>query len=383
MTDGHGDDIYHYKHIKSNFSSNVCHQTNHDGLKQYLYEHMDSIRAYPEPEPFSLERNIAAHCGIEPEHVCATNGATEAIYLIAQAYRESHSFIKMPTFSEYADACRLHAHQVHPIYDLNRFPEKPVLIWLCNPNNPTGEVYDINLLKQLIENYPQHLFILDQSYEAFTLKRIIGVKEALAYPNVLQLHSMTKQFAVPGLRIGYVTGHPLLIGKLRKCRMPWSVNALAIAAGQYLLNHAQEYQPDIQALLKEKDRVAEALKMVDRNILKLDSAIYSTFHALNRPVSQNVNPSSLIYDMKAFEGQCIVQTLFVRGEHEGKKIDNTTDEEIEALINAYKEINPQEVMVYSIDRQTPEHNLTKVPKEELEKIGERIKEAGINVQVNS
>ena len=60
-----------------------------------------------------------------------------------------------------------------------------------------------------------------------------------------------------------------------------------------------------------------------------------------------------------------------------------TDEEIEALINAYKEINPQEVMVYSIDRQTPEHNLTKVPKEELEKIGERIKEAGINVQVNS
>lgn len=260
MTDGHGDDIYHYKHIKSNFSSNVCHQTNHDRLKQYLYEHMDSIRAYPEPEPFSLERNIAAHCGIEPEHVCATNGATEAIYLIAQAYRESHSFIKMPTFSEYTDACRLHAHQIHPIYDLNRFPEKPVLIWLCNPNNPTGEVYDINLLKQLIENYPQHLFILDQSYEAFTLKRIIGVKEALAYPNVLQLHSMTKQFAVPGLRIGYVTGHPLLIGKLRKCRMPWSVNALAIAAGQYLLNHAQEYQPDIQALLKEKDRVAEALK---------------------------------------------------------------------------------------------------------------------------
>ena len=123
--------------------------------------------------------------------------------------------------------------------------------------------------------------------------------------------------------------------------------------------------------------------MVDRNILKLDSAIYSTFHALNRPVSKNVNPSSLIYDMKAFEGQCIVQTLFVRGEHEGKKIDNTTDEEIEALINAYKEINPQEVMVYSIDRQTPEHNLSKVPKEELEKIGERIKEAGINVQVNS
>lgn len=137
------------------------------------------------------------------------------------------------------------------------------------------------------------------------------------------------------------------------------------------------------ATMASKPAVAEALKMVDRNILKLDSAIYSTFHALNRPVSQNVNPSSLIYDMKAFEGQCIVQTLFVRGEHEGKKIDNTTDEEIEALINAYKEINPQEVMVYSIDRQTPEHNLIKVPKEELEKIGERIKEAGINVQVNS
>ena len=75
--------------------------------------------------------------------------------------------------------------------------------------------------------------------------------------------------------------------------------------------------------------------------------------------------------------------MFLRGEHNGKKIDNTTDAEVNALIEAYKEIAPQEVMIYSIDRKTPEENLEKVSKEELEAIGKRIEAAGIKVQVNA
>ena len=132
-----------------------------------------------------------------------------------------------------------------------------------------------------------------------------------------------------------------------------------------------------------KDTVFEALKKVDNNILKLDSAIASTMRIINKPTSNGVLPEGVIADLKRFGGKCIVQTMFLRGEHNGKKIDNTTDVEIAALIDAYKEIAPQEVMIYSIDRKTPEENLEKVTGDELRAIGKRIEEAGIKVQVNA
>jgi wyosine [tRNA(Phe)-imidazoG37] synthetase (radical SAM superfamily) len=132
----------------------------------------------------------------------------------------------------------------------------------------------------------------------------------------------------------------------------------------------------------KKDSVVEALKKVDNNILKLDSAFSPTLRAINQPTSKDVIPEGVIAHLKQFNGKCIVQTMFLRGEHNGVKIDNTTDAEINALIAAYKEIAPQEVMIYSIDRKTPVETLTKVEKDELEAIGKRIEAAGIKVVVS-
>lgn len=132
----------------------------------------------------------------------------------------------------------------------------------------------------------------------------------------------------------------------------------------------------------DRPAVVEALKKVDNNILKLDSAIDRTMRLIDRPVNRNFNVADLVERLKQFSGQCIVQTMMLRGEHEGERIDNTTDEEVEALLAAYLEIRPMEVMLYSIDRATPEENLQKVPKEELEIIAERFRAKGIKVQVN-
>lgn len=132
----------------------------------------------------------------------------------------------------------------------------------------------------------------------------------------------------------------------------------------------------------DRPAVVEALKKVDNNILKLDSAIDRTMRLIDRPVNRNFNVADLVERLKQFSGQCIVQTMMLRGEHEGERIDNTTDEEVEALLAAYLEIRPMEVMLYSIDRTTPEENLQKVPKEELETIAERFRAKGIKVQVN-
>ncbi len=132
-----------------------------------------------------------------------------------------------------------------------------------------------------------------------------------------------------------------------------------------------------------KPAVVDALLKVDNNILKLDSAMPHTFRVLNRPTSPNCLPEGVIADLKRFNGQCVVQTIMIRGEYDGERFDNTTDEELQALLSAYLEIQPREVMLYSIDRKTPAENLEKVSKEEMERIAQRFREAGLTVQVNA
>ncbi|MBD5268707.1 MAG: radical SAM protein [Bacteroides sp.] len=128
-------------------------------------------------------------------------------------------------------------------------------------------------------------------------------------------------------------------------------------------------------------KVAAALKLVDNNILKLDSAIDPTMRLIDNPASKEFTVERLIEALKQFSGEGVIQTMFLRGEHNGKKIDNTTPEEIKALIEAYKAINPRQVMIYSLDRSTPEEALVKVEKDELERIADEIRRAGINVTV--
>lgn len=125
--------------------------------------------------------------------------------------------------------------------------------------------------------------------------------------------------------------------------------------------------------------VAEALKKVDNNILKLDSAIEETMRLIDRPTSRDFTVDKVVDALCQFEGTGIIQTMILRGEHEGVKIDNTTPEEIDALIEAYKKIRPKEVMLYSLDRSTPEEKLRKVEKPELDVIAAKIRHAGIAV----
>lgn len=132
----------------------------------------------------------------------------------------------------------------------------------------------------------------------------------------------------------------------------------------------------------DRPQVVEALKKVDNNILKLDSAIDETIRLINVPGNRNFNAQTVIEQLKAFNGQCIIQTMMLRGEHNGGVVDNTTEPEIEALLAAYREIQPKEVMLYSLDRPTPESQLKKVERDELEAIAERFRAAGITVVVS-
>lgn len=125
--------------------------------------------------------------------------------------------------------------------------------------------------------------------------------------------------------------------------------------------------------------VAAALKRVDNNILKLDSAVESTMRTIDRPGDSSFTVAKVVEGLRQFAGTGIVQTMLLRGEHDGHRIDNTTPAELEALADAYRQINPREVMLYSIDRTTPEEKLEKVSSEELRQIADYFHAKGINV----
>lgn len=145
-----------------------------------------------------------------------------------------------------------------------------------------------------------------------------------------------------------------------------------------------EFYPDVKiSVLTNSTRlgseaVCRALRKVDNNILKLDSAVEATMRQLDRPNDPAFTVDRVIGQLKQFGGTGIIQTMILRGDG----IDNTTDAEIDALIAAYKAIEPREIMLYSIDRKTPDATLRKVERPELDAIAARIAAAGLNVKVS-
>lgn len=125
-----------------------------------------------------------------------------------------------------------------------------------------------------------------------------------------------------------------------------------------------------------RPKVFEALRKVDNNILKLDTVNEDYIRLVDRPAGRYVL-SEVIENMKAFRGECIIQTMFVKGTFNGIDVDNTTDEYVLPWINVVKEIAPRQVMIYTIDRETPDQFLRKATHEELDRILDLLNNEGI------
>ena len=253
MIEGHGDDLYRYDNIKMNFSSNIYNGTDLSALDAFLCTQMQTIRSYPEPSAASLEQMIALDCGISPDEVMVTSGAVDAIYLIAQAYRhEGTCHVMQPTFREYEDACRVFGYEEREDGDL---------CWLCNPNNPTGDVMAVEDVLALAERH--HLLIVDQSYEDYTMAPLLQPADVVGRDNIILLHSMTKRYAVPGLRLGYITASASIINRLWEQYRPWAINALSLEAGKWLVQRGETAISDLESYLAETQRLRALLNEID------------------------------------------------------------------------------------------------------------------------
>ena len=265
MIFGHGDDTWRFGDaIKMNFSSNIYQGADLSALKDYLASRLDVIANYPEPEPKELEGLIAEKLGIGSNMVMVTNGANEAIYLIAQLYSGWTSIIPQPTYHEYADACKMFGHIIsYDSTDELELLSQDRIYWICNPDNPTGNVMLKTLIAYIIRKHPRFLHVLDQSYVDYTLQPMLEPREMQDCYNVMFLRSMSKKYCVPGLRLGYIVASPIIIDRLRNIRQPWTVNALAIEAGKYLVEHDPKILPDMKAYTEEAQRLKAGLEAID------------------------------------------------------------------------------------------------------------------------
>jgi L-threonine-O-3-phosphate decarboxylase len=200
---------------------------------------------YPDREVLALRQVLAGHLDITPEQLLVGNGSTELIWLLALAFVRpgDHVVLVGPTFGEYTRAAilmggHLHFYTAQPEESFRVVPEQitqflqqwqPRLVFVCNPNNPTGTFVTPDVIAHWATAWPGTLFIVDEAYLTFTANAP-SVLPRLRH-NMLVLRSMTKAYALAGLRLGYAVGSPDVLAALQRARPPWSVNALAQAAG--------------------------------------------------------------------------------------------------------------------------------------------------------
>lgn len=254
------------------FSHNIYQGAELRGLREHLSGHFDVVRQYPEAVPEELEGLIAEKLGIPSNMVMVTNGTEEAIYLIAQLYHGWASVIPQPTNPEFANACRLYGHLIsyERTDELELLPQDRIY-WMSIPDNPTGNVLLKPLVTRIVRQTPRFLHVIDLSFADYTLQPTIKPKEMMDCYNVMLLFSLSAKYAIPGLRLGYLTASPIIIDRLRQIRQPWTVGSLAIEAGKYLVTHDPQHLPDMRGYLAEAQRLHDRLSEME-GLLVMDTA---------------------------------------------------------------------------------------------------------------
>ena len=210
-----------------------------------------NVEHYPDSESGELKQALAAKLGVSPQNLIVGNGSTELIRLAALAYFGAGDTVLVPqfTFGEYEVACQLVGAQVlkQPmaeevglylrVAEMCRLIGKyqPRGIFLCNPNNPTGQYLSRAEVEQILTAAKDSLVILDEAYLAFT-EDIWSSMDLVDCDNLVILRSMTKDYALAGLRLGYAVAAGPIISNLRRVQPPWDVNAVAQKAGLLALD---------------------------------------------------------------------------------------------------------------------------------------------------
>jgi len=216
------------------------------------------LSAYPDDSYCELKERIGTVFSRDPEEICVGNGSIEIIrafcsITLGRGPGIRHFFITPPTFGEYELSARLAGAEP------TEKPENADVQFVCNPNNPTGTLLCRSELLHILETKKIHKGILfcDEAFISLS-----DPKESLADirdPSLFVLHSLTKSFAVPGLRIGFGFGDRNLVERIETARSPWCVNAYAEAFAMEALLHIDELEDSRRMIMKERNRLVSGI----------------------------------------------------------------------------------------------------------------------------
>lgn len=265
MLHGHGDDAYQFQHKPLiNFSSNVSPFGINQGLMKHLQAKVIDIDHYPEPDAGTLCSQLEAFH--QKGKVLVTNGATAAFYHIARAFKGEKSIIFAPAFAEYADACQaagLEVKQLDGDLGNKAFTLGKELVFLGNPNNPDGKLLAAHKILAFAAKNQQALIVVDEAYMDFAVSNESVVLHLEEQRNLIVVKSLTKTFAVPGIRLGYILAASEVIYGIKEKMEPWSVNALALHAGSYIFSDYQQLLPDYELLQQWKAEFVQTLSQLE------------------------------------------------------------------------------------------------------------------------
>ena len=283
MICGHGGNTYELARTLGcrpemiiDMSSNVNPFGPPASLLAHLKERISQIGVLPEVDGRSAVERFADHWNIPPEEVAIGNGTTQLIYDLPRALGARRVLIIGPTYADYRDGCLRNSvacdfwlareeHSFQP--DENAIRDAlPAFdtVYVCNPNNPSGALVPRQTLATLCRQFPDKHFVVDESYLPFVASAEKVSLMDQRPPNVVVLHSMSKMFRIPGLRIGFAVGETGVIERLRENALPWNVNSLALEALHYLLDEG-EAEAMGRFIEETRTRLAvERTAMVDR-----------------------------------------------------------------------------------------------------------------------
>ena len=248
MKNGHGGNIWKLAaeagiapHDILDFSANINPLGPPPWLSELVGKTLADVVHYPEPDAAALVAALSRFHGVAPEEIVAGNGSTELLYALPRALRAARAVIPVPAYVDYAAAARLNGMEVELLplkEDAGFAPDAPALrerlrrgelVLLGQPNNPTGLLFDPDALRWLARERPATTFAVDEAFADFVAgyETLIGDRP----DNVVVLRSMTKFYAIPGLRLGYAAAARDTAERLRRFVLPWSVNVFAQAVG--------------------------------------------------------------------------------------------------------------------------------------------------------
>lgn len=260
------------------FSANINPLGMPESLKQAVIENLACAERYPDVEYQQLHQALAAHHGVPASWILAGNGETESIFTLVHGLKPRRAMVVAPGFAEYRRAletidCQIETYALREEDGwqlteriLSSLTTELDCLFLCTPNNPTGLLPERALLDAIAARCRTLgiALILDEAFIDFIADEPGFIADLKHNLHVWVLRSLTKFYAIPGLRLGYVlNGDEGAVARLRKHQMPWSINAFAALAGERVLNDHDYQQATLRWLAREGQRLYQALGEID------------------------------------------------------------------------------------------------------------------------